>query len=130
MEEEASGGMAAEMENLSIETAGTEEEAVQGLASALGMYIEEDRGSKGEEGGDGTQRALEALEFLTQDAEPSGNTLVDARTGFNELSRLAMLWTVRHRWPAGARFAFNCYRHWAQLLLHQQGGAPVTILSR
>ena len=43
-------------------------------------------GSKGEEGGGGTQRALEALEFLTQDAEPSGTTLVDARNGFNELA--------------------------------------------
>ena len=29
----------------------------------------------------------------------------------------------------GARFAINCYRHWAQLLLHQRGGPPVTILS-
>ena len=41
-----------------------------------------------------------------------------------------MLWTVRHRWPAGARFTFNFYRHWAQLLLHQTGEPPVTILSR
>ena len=41
-----------------------------------------------------------------------------------------MLWTVRHRWPAGERFAFNCYRHWAQLLLCQPGEPPVTILSR
>ena len=41
-----------------------------------------------------------------------------------------MLWTVRHHWPAGARFAFNCYRHWAQLILHQPGEPPVTILSR
>ena len=35
-----------------------------------------------------------------------------------------------HRWPAGARFAFNCYRHWAQLLLHEPGEPPVKILSR
>ena len=56
--------------------------------------------------------------------------LVDSHNGFNELSRLAMLWTVRHRWPAGARFAFNCYKHWAQLLLRQPGEPPVTILSR
>ena len=56
-----------------------------------------------------------------QEAEPSGTTLVDARNGFNELSRLAMLWTVRHCWPAGAIFAFNCYKHWAQLLLRQPG---------
>ena len=41
-----------------------------------------------------------------------------------------MLWTVRHRWPVGARFAFNCYRHWAQFLLCQPGEPPVTILSK
>ena len=42
-------------------------------AAALGMEVEEDRDSEGEEGGEGTQRALGALEFLTQDAEPSGS---------------------------------------------------------
>ena len=56
--------------------------------------------------------------------------LTDARNGFNKLSRLAMLWNVRHRWPAGARFVFNCYRHWAQLLLRHPEDPPVTILSR
>ena len=71
------------------------------------MEVEEERGSEGEDEGGGTQRALGALEFLTQEAEPSGTTLIDARNGFNKLSRLAMLWTVRHRWPTGARFAFN-----------------------
>ena len=78
---------------------GTKEEAAEGLTEALGMEVEKDEGSKGEEGGGGTQRALEALEFLTQEAELSGTTLVDARNGFKELSCLAMLWTVRHRWP-------------------------------
>ena len=38
-----------------------------------------------------------------------------------------MLWTVRHRWPAGARFAFNCYRHAAQLVLPKPG-QPCSIL--
>ena len=94
------------------------------------MEVKGDRGGKGEEEGGGTQRALVALEFLTQEAEPSGTTLVDDRNGFNNLSRLAMLWTVRHCWPAGSRFAFNFYRHWAQLLLRQIGEPPVTILSR
>ena len=94
------------------------------------MEVEEDRDSKGEEGGDGTQRALGALEFLTQDVELNGTTLIDARDGFNKLSRLAMLWTVRHCWTAGARFAFDCYTHWAQLILRQPGEPPVTILSR
>ena len=100
------------------------------MAEALRMEGVEDKGREGEEGGGGTLRALEALDFLTQGAKLSGTTLVDARNGFNELSRLAMLWTVRHRWPAGARFTFNCFKHWAQLLLRQTGELPVTILSR
>ena len=57
-------------------------------------------------------------------------TLIDARNEFNKLIRLAMLWTVRHRWRAGVRFAFNCYKHWAQLILRQPGELSVTILSR
>ena len=81
------------------------------MDEALEMQVEEVEGSKGEEGGGGTLRALGALEFLTQESELSGITLVHARNGFNKLSRLAMLCTVRHCWPAGARFAFNCYRH-------------------
>ena len=113
--------MVACLNNLTIETAGMEEEAEEGMAAALGMEVEADRGSEVEEGGGKTQRALEALEFLTQEADPSRNTLVDARNGFNKLSRLAMLWTVQHRWPAGARFAFNCYKYWAQLLFRQPG---------
>ena len=75
-----------------------------------------------EEGGDGNQRALGSLEFLAQDADTSGKTLVDAWNGFNDLSRLAMMWNLRHCWLSGARFAFNCYRHWAQLLSRQLGG--------
>ena len=71
------------------------------------MEVEEDSGTQGEEWGEGTLRALGALEFLTQDADPSRTALVDARNGFNEFNRLAMLWTVRHRWPVGSRFAFN-----------------------
>ena len=51
--------------------------------------------------------ALEATGILTQDAEPGGTTLVDACNGFNELSCMEMLWTVRHRWLTGAKFAFN-----------------------
>ena len=94
------------------------------------MKVEGDRRKEGKEEGWGTQKAQEALEFLTQEADLGVTTLVDARNGFSELSSLAMLWTVRHRWPAGARFAFNCYTHWAQLLLRQTGAPPVTILSR
>ena len=46
MGEEDRGGLAAEMGNLSIKTAGTEEKVEKGLAAALGKEIEEDRGSK------------------------------------------------------------------------------------
>ena len=129
-EEDEGGGVLAEINNLSIETAGTEEEVSEGLAAVLEMEITEDRGSEGEEEGGGTQRALEAFEFLTQEADRIGTTLVDACNGFNKLIRLAMLWTVWHRWPEGVRFAFNCYRHWAQLLLRHLGELPVTIRSR
>ena len=120
-EEERSGGVAVILNNLTIETAGTEAEAAEGLAEALRMEVEEEGASKGEEEGGGNLRALEALEFLTQES---------ACNGLNKLSRLEMLWTMRHRWPAGARFAFNCYNHWAQLLLRQPGELPVTILSK
>ena len=71
--------MAGLIGNLTIETAGTEEEAEEGLAAALDMEVEGDRDSEGDEGGGGTKRSLEALEFLTQKAEPSGTTLIDTR---------------------------------------------------
>ena len=49
--------------------------------------------------------SLEATGILIQDAKPGGTTLVGARNGFNDLSRLAMLWTVRHCWPERTRFS-------------------------
>ena len=79
----------------------------EGLEAALWMEVEENCRSEGEEGGDGTQRALGALEFLTPNVDPSGTRLVDTRNGFNKLNRLEMLCNVQHRWPEGSRFAFN-----------------------
>ena len=64
------------------------------MAEALRIEGVEDEENEVKEGGGGNIRALEALEFLTEEAEPSGTTLVYACNGFNELSRLAMLWTV------------------------------------
>ena len=111
------------MGNLSIETAGTEEEAAERLKDALAMEIEEVGEINGEvyKRGEGTQRTLGDLDLLTQDADPSGKTLVDSCNWFNKLSRLEMLWTVWHRWPEGTRFPFNFYRHWAHFLLRQTG---------
>jgi hypothetical protein len=45
--------------------------------------------------------------------EERGFLLVDALNTFNELNQTAMLWTIRHEWPFGTRFAFNCYWYWA-----------------
>ena len=75
------------------ETAWTEEEVAEGLMAEPWMGIEEleEINSEKEEEDEGTQRALGALEFLTQDAEPSGTTIVDACNGFNKMSRLTML---------------------------------------
>jgi hypothetical protein len=65
-----------------------------------------------------------------EDEEATAALLVDATNGFNELSRKAMLWTVRHRWANGARFSFNCYRHSAQLILRRRGSPCAILLSR
>ena len=81
-----SGRLDTLLKNLTIDTAVTEEEAVEQLEAALEMEVEDT--VKGKEYIYGTQRALGAPEFLTQDAEPSETTLVDACNGFNELSRL------------------------------------------
>ena len=108
-DEEEDENDAAREEGLTVESEGTEEEAAEILRVALG--IEVDGEGDGEEVGDGTLRSLRAMYFLTWYAEPSGTMLVDAHNGFNELRRLAILWTVRHCWPVEARFAFNCYRH-------------------
>ena len=86
----------ASLSDLIIETATTEEYAVEGMESALDMEVGEERDSKVSEEGGGTQQALEALEFLTQEAEPSGTTIVDACNGFNKLICFAVLWTVQH----------------------------------
>ncbi|MEJ2330924.1 MAG: hypothetical protein P8Z33_13945, partial [Gammaproteobacteria bacterium] len=67
---------------------------------------------------------------LPDDSVATGLTLIDAHHGFNELGRLAMLWTVRHHWAKGARFAFNCYRHSAQLILHSPGRAATILHSK
>ena len=56
-----------------------------------------------------------------------GILLVDAANAFNMVNRKAMLWTVRHKWPSGARFAFNCYSHAGHIVLR---GAFEWLLSR
>ena len=47
--------------------------------------------------------------------------LIDARNALNEENRTAMLWAVQHEWPSGGQFTFNCYRHWATLVVRDTG---------
>ena len=63
--------------------------------------------------------------------DPEVHFLTDARNGFGKLSRMAMLWEVQHRWPAGLRFAHNLYRHECHLLLCGPPGTdPAVLLSK
>ncbi len=55
---------------------------------------------------------------------------VDAANCFNSLSRLGMLWTVRHSCPKLSRFAFNCYQNQARLVCRRPGKEALTLLSR
>jgi hypothetical protein len=62
--------------------------------------------------------------------EEWGFLLVDAANAFNEGNRIVMFWTLRHEWPSGARFAFNCYRHWAILVVRGENGYALFIHSK
>ena len=61
------------------------------------------------------------------DSSPDAILKIDAKNGFNELSRKAMLWTVRHRWANGSTFAFNSYRH-ASICVVRRPGEPAYFL--
>ena len=89
-EEEETGGVAASLNNFRIDTAATEDETEEIFMAEQEMEVEEGREDlmEEEEEGDGTQRALGALDLLTKDSDPSVTTIVDAHNGFNELSRL------------------------------------------
>jgi hypothetical protein len=83
-----------------------------------------------EAGIEGGIHAIDELWRQHKEEEEWGFLLVDAANAFNELNRTAMLWTIRHEWPSGARFVFNCYRHWATLVIPGKGGTVVGIFSK
>ena len=61
----------------------------------------------------------------------AGCLLADAANGFNNLSRLEMLWTVAYQWPRASRSAFNCYRYFPHLVIRVPGyRTPKIILSK
>ena len=77
--EAENGEVACLLNNLTIGTGETDGEESEGLKSALEMEVvgdgKDDGAGKGEEEGAGNLQALGVLEFLTQNAEPSGTTL-------------------------------------------------------
>ena len=81
-----------------------------------------------EAGIEGAVHVVNALWEVHQHDDDWRFLLVDARNAFNEGNRISFLWTIRHKWPAGARFTFNCYRHWAQLLVRSVDGDECIIL--
>ena len=81
----------------------------------------------------GIEGGIHAMQHLWKQMkleEDWGFLLIDARNAFNELNRTAMLWAVRHEWPSGARFAFNCYRHWGILVIRDFDGTCTLIFSQ
>ena len=72
----------------------------------------------------GIEGAIHAMRVLWEEdaqEEDLGFLLVDKRNVFNEENQTAMLWAIRHEWPSGAQFKFNCYRHWATLMVRDTG---------
>ena len=49
--------------------------------------------------------------------------LVDIQNVFNEENWKSMLWAVRNDWPSVVQFTFNCYRHWATLVVRDLEGS-------
>jgi hypothetical protein len=83
-----------------------------------------------EAGIEGGIHAMQNLWELHQRDEDWGFLRIDAKNAFNEQNRTAMLWAVRHEWPSGARFVFNCHRHCSTLVLRGNNGAANFLYSK
>eukprot|EP00978_Attheya_sp_CCMP212_P035431 scaffold154276_cov33-Attheya_sp.AAC.2 len=82
-----------------------------------------------EAGIEGSIHAINKLWGEHEEEEEWGFLLVDATNAFNEGNRMMILWSVRHKWPSGARFTFNCYGHWGILMVRSQNGTALFIFS-
>ena len=78
----------------------------------------------------GAIHGVQALWDENSTTENWGSLLVDANNVFDEIHRVGMLWTVRHLWMYGARFVFNCYRHWSSLVLQNKNGTASFLHSK
>ena len=66
--------------------------------------------------------AVAGLWAEMDEEERQGFLVIDAENAFNSLSRVNMLWNVRHLWPEGARFAFNLYCFTSHLICRSNTG--------
>ena len=72
----------------------------------------------------GIEGAFQAIRVLWEEHKKEEDwwfLLIDAHNAFNEENLTAMLWAVRHEWPSGLQFTFNCYLHWATLVVRDIG---------
>ena len=74
-----------------------------------------------EAGIEGTIHAMRILWEEHNQEEDWRFILINARNAFNEENQTAMLWSVQNEWPSGTQFTFNCYRHWAVLVIQNTG---------
>jgi hypothetical protein len=83
-----------------------------------------------ESGIEGAIHAMNHMWELHSMEEEWGFLLIDASNAFNEQNRTQMLWTVRHEWPSGTKFTFNCYKHWGTLVVRSNNGTGVFLFGR
>ena len=73
---------------------------------------------------------VQALWDKNATMENWGLLLVDTKNAFNDINQVGMLWTVRHLWPSGPRFVFNCYCHLSSLVLRNRNGTASSLHSK
>ena len=56
---------------------------------------------------DGAIHGVQDLWDKYLSTEERGILLVDAKSVFNEINRIRIIWMIRHLWLSGARFVFN-----------------------
>lgn len=115
------------------ESAGwTEGEGTSNAEIAEQLLTQSDE-MRSEEGGMDDDEEAEADSTSGTHYEPNtgfGVTLVDADNAFNRTNLYMALETVARRWPAGARFCFNRYRHYHRTYVRTDPGKPPIIILR
>ena len=58
---------------------------------------------------EGGVHAMRTMWITMKEEGEMGFLLIDARNAFNEANQTKMLQMIRHLWPMGAQFTYNCY---------------------